>query len=168
MKVTAHSITVPVFVRTLTNLSGILDKAAAFCEQRKVREGVLMDARLFPDMFPLTMQVRIACDFARGGVARLTGQEPPKFEDDETSLSDLKKRIARSIEYVQGFTEAQLAGCEDRRIVRTVGGREIVFDGYGYLAQFVLPNFFFHVTTAYDILRSNGVELGKRDYIGAL
>lgn len=168
MKVTAHSITVPVFVRMLTNLSGILDKAAAFCAQRKVRETVLMEARLFPDMFPLTMQVRIACDFARGGVSRLAGEEPPKYEDTEATLADLKGRIARSIAYVQGFSESQLADCESRRVVRTIGGREIVFDGYGYIAQFVLPNFFFHVTTAYDILRANGVELGKRDYIGAL
>ena len=168
MQVTPHSITVPLFVRTLANLAGILDKAAAFCAQRKVKESVLMEARLFPDMYPLTMQVRIACDFARGGAARLAGQEPPKFEDNEASLADLKARIARSIDYVQEFTEAQLAGCETRRIVRTIGGREVVFDGYGYLAQFVLPNFFFHVTTAYDILRANGVDLGKRDYIGPL
>ncbi len=166
--ITAHSITVPVFTRMLGNLSAILDKAAAFCEQRKVKETVLMEARLFPDMFPLAMQVRIACDFARGGVSRLAGQEPPKYEDNEASFADLKGRIARSIDYVQQFTPAQLADCEGRRIVRTTGGRETVFDGYGYVAQFVLPNFFFHVATAYGILRANGVELGKRDYIGPL
>lgn len=168
MKVTPYSMTAPVFVRMLTHLSGILDKAASYCEQRKVKESVLLEARLFPDMFPLTMQVRIACDFARGGVSRLAGEEPTKFEDNETTLADLKGRIARSIEYVQRFSEAQLAGSEERRIVRTIGGKETVFDGYGYLAQFVLPNFFFHVTTAYAILRTNGVELGKRDFIGPI
>lgn len=167
MQVNAYSMTVPVFVRTLSNLAGILDKAAAFCEQRKVKESVLMEARLFPDMYPLALQVRIACDVARGATARLAGEEPPKFEDNEATLADLKTRIARTTEYVQRFGAAQLSDAEGRRIVRTVGGREIAFDGYTYLAQFALPNFFFHVTTAYDILRSNGVELGKRDYLGS-
>jgi hypothetical protein len=168
MQVSMYTISVPVFVRMLTNLDAILGKAAAYAEARKIEPSVLMNARLFPDMFPLTMQVRIAADFARGGVARLIGQEPPKYEDNETSFADLKDRIARSIAYVQGFSAAQIDGTEERRIVRTVAGKEHEFTGYIYLTQLVLPNLFFHITTAYDILRHNGVELGKRDYIGAL
>jgi len=163
-----HALSVPVFVKTLTALSGVLDKAAAHAEARKINPSVLLGARLFPDMFPLARQVQIACDFAKGAAARLAGQEPPAFEDNEASFDELKARIAKTVDYVQSVPESAFAGSEARAI--EVKGRErtLNFTGSVYLAHFVLPNFFFHATTAYDILRHNGVELGKKDFIGPL
>jgi len=163
-----HATSIPVFVKTLTALSGVLDKAAAHAEARKINPSVLLGARLFPDMFPLARQVQIACDFAKGAAARLAGQEPPVFADDEATFADLKARIAKTVDYVQSVPESAFAGSESRAI--EVKGRErtLSFTGIVYIAHFVLPNFFFHATTAYDILRHNGVELGKKDFIGPL
>jgi hypothetical protein len=161
-----YSLSAPVFVRMLRNLDGVLDKGAAYAVERKIEPAVLVNARLFPDMFPLSAQVRIAGDFAKGAVARLTGNEPPKYEDNETTLDDLKARIAKTIAYVEGFRPQQFEGAETRTISLKMRGEDKTFDGLTYLANIVLPNFYFHVTTAYDILRHNGVELGKRDFVG--
>jgi hypothetical protein len=163
-----YTMSVPVFVKTLGNLSAILDKAAAYAEARKIDPAVLLAARLYPDMFPLTKQIQVACDFAKGTVARLAGQEPPKYDDTETTIDELKARIAKTVDYVQGFTPAQLAGAEEREVQMKIRDRTLAFKGQPYLAHMALPNFFFHATTAYDILRHNGVELGKRDFIGAI
>jgi hypothetical protein len=163
-----HSMSVPVFAKTLGNLSAILDKAAAHAEAKKIDPAVLLAARLYPDMFPLTKQVQVACDFAKGTVARLAGEEPPKYDDTETTIEALKARIARTVDYVQGFQAARFAGAEERDVQMKIRDQTLSFKGLPYLAHVALPNFFFHATTAYDILRHNGVELGKRDFIGAI
>lgn len=161
-----HSMSVPIFAKTLGNLAAILDKAAAHAETRKFDPAVLLTARLYPDMFSLTKQIQIACDFAKGSVARLAGQEPPKYDDNETTIAELKDRIGRTISFIEGFTEAQFAGAETREVVLKIRDQTLTYKGLPYLAHVALPNFFFHTTTAYDILRHNGVELGKRDFIG--
>ena len=161
-----YSLSAPVFVRMLRNLDGVLDKGAAYAVARKIDPAVLVNARLFPDMFPLAAQVRIAGDFAKGAVARLTGNEPPKYEDNEATLDDLKARIAKTIAYIEGFKPEQFEGADRRTVTMKMRGEDKSFDGVTYLANIVLPNFYFHVTTAYDILRHNGVELGKRDFVG--
>ncbi len=161
-----YSLSAPVFVRMLRNLDGVLDKGAAYAAARKIEPSVLVNARLFPDMVPLTAQVRIAGDFAKGAVARLTGHEPPKYEDNEATFDDLKARIAKTIAYVESFRPEQFEGAETRTVTMKMRGEDKSFDGLTYLANIVLPNFYFHVTTAYDILRHNGVELGKRDFVG--
>ena len=161
-----YALSVPVFVRMLRNLEGVLDKGAEHAAARKIDPAVLVGARLFPDMFPLAAQVRIASDFAKGAVARLSGNEPPKFEDGEATFDDLKARIAKTIAYVESFRPDQFEGAEARTVTMKMRGEDKAFDGVTYLANIVLPNFYFHVTTAYDILRHNGVELGKRDFIG--
>jgi hypothetical protein len=163
-----YSMSVPVFAKTLGNLSAILDKAAAHAEAKKIDPSVLLAARLFPDMFPLTKQVQVACDFAKGTVARLAGEEPPKYDDNETTIEALKARIARTVDYVQGFQAARFAGAEERDVQMKIRDQTLSFKGLPYLAHMALPNFFFHAATAYDILRHNGVELGKRDFIGAI
>jgi hypothetical protein len=163
-----YAMSVPVFVRMLGNLSAILDKAAAHAEARKIEPSVLVNARLFPDMFPLLRQVRIAADYAKGATARLSGNDPPKYEDNETSFADLKARIARTLEYVQSQDAERFRGSDERDIELTLRGEVRRFKGAHYLAHIVLPNFYFHVTTAYDILRHNGVELGKGDFTGPL
>jgi hypothetical protein len=163
-----YSMSVPVFAKTLGNLSAVLDKAAAHAEAKKIDPSVLLAARLYPDMFPLTKQVQVACDFAKGTVARLAGEEPPKYDDNETTIEALKARIARTVDYVQGFQAARFAGAEERDVQMKIRDQTLNFKGLPYLAHMALPNFFFHATTAYDILRHNGVELGKRDFIGAI
>ncbi len=161
-----HSLSAPVFVRMLRNLDGVLEKGAAHAVARKIEPAVLVNARLVPDMFPLAAQVRIAGDFAKGAVARLTGNEPPKYEDNEATFDDLKARIARTVTFIEGFRPEQFEGADTRTISLKMRGEDKAFDGLTYLANIVLPNFYFHLTTAYDILRHNGVELGKRDFVG--
>jgi hypothetical protein len=161
-----YTLSAPVFVRMLRNLETVLDKGAAYAAARKIDPAVLVNARLFPDMFPLSAQVRIAGDFAKGAVARLTGNEPPKYEDNEATFDDLKARIANTIAYVESFKPEQFADAATRTVTMKMRGEDKSFDGTTYLANIVLPNFYFHITTAYDILRHNGVELGKRDFIG--
>lgn len=163
-----YAMSVPVFVKSLGSVSAILDKAAAHAEARKIDPSVLLAARLYPDMFALTKQVQVACDFAKGSVARLAGQEPPKYDDTETTIDALKARIARTITFVQGFAESQFEGSETRDISLKIRDQVLTYKGYPYLAHIALPNFFFHAVTAYDILRHNGVELGKRDFIGTV
>ncbi len=165
MAISMFRASVPVFLQMLPCLSAILDKAAAFAEGKKIEPSVLLNARLAPDMYPLTRQVQIATDFAKGTVARLAGQEPPKYADTETSIAELKARIAKTIDFIKSFTPAQIDGSEDRQISFPLGGETRNFQGENYLVNFALPNFFFHVSAAYTILRHNGVDIGKRDYM---
>jgi len=166
MAISMYQASAPRFANTLRNLSAILDKAQAHCEAKNIDPLVLAASRLYPDMFALARQVQIACDNAKGAVARLAGVEVTRHEDSEQSLAELKARIAKTLEIVERFKPAQIDGSEERDIVLTLGKTEVKFKGMQYLLGFALPNFYFHVVTAYDILRHNGVELGKRDYIG--
>jgi len=168
MTISMYQASVPVMLRTLTNLKGILAKAAAHAQAKKIDEAVLLNARLYPDMFPLTRQVQIACDFARATAARLAGREPLSLEENEKSFAELTARIDHSIDFVRSIPDGAIEGSEGREIVRPVRGEPKKFTGINYLLQFALPNFFFHATTAYAILRHSGVEIGKSDYIGTL
>jgi hypothetical protein len=156
----------PRLVNALKNLSAILDKAQAHAEAKKIEPTVFTHCRLFPDMLPMNRQVQIACDTAKGAVARLAGVEVPKHEDTEETFAELKARIAKTVDFIQTIKPAQIDGSEEKNIHLKLGSREVDYKGMQYLLGFALPNFYFHVTTAYDILRHNGVELGKRDYIG--
>ena len=156
----------PVFLQGLKGLKGVLVKAAAHAETRKIDPAALLQARLYPDMFSLTRQVQIACDFAKGAAARLAGVEPPAFEDVETGFDDLLARIDRTCAFIEGLDRAAITGSEDRDVVLVRRGESQTFKGQAYLLHQALPNFWFHVTTAYAILRHNGVEVGKRDFIG--
>ena len=168
MSVSMYNAAVPVCIRALTNLAHILDKGAAHAEAKKIDPSVLINARLFPDMFPLSRQVQIAADIAKGCASRLAGQEPPKFEDNETTFDELKARVEKTITHLRSFTPAQIDGSEEKTISFTIGGRPLTFKGLQYLQDFVLPNVYFHVTTAYALLRHNGVEIGKQDFLGSL
>jgi len=156
----------PMFVRHLTALTAILKTAAAFAEARKIEASVLLNARLAPDQFPLVRQVQIATDGAKGGIARLAGLEAPAYPDDEATFEQLEARIDKTIAFLQSVTPDQVDGSEDRPIKLKLRNGELDFIGQAFLLHFVIPNFFFHVTTAYAILRHNGVEIGKRDYLG--
>lgn len=166
MAISMYQASAPAFDKMLANLGAILGKAATWAEGRKIDPAVLMGARLAPDMFPLTRQVQIACDFAKGTCARLAGVEPPKYEDNEASLADLQARIARTRAYISTFKAPQIDGSEERPVKFKAGSRELDFKGQAYLTGFALPNFYFHYTMAYAILRHNGLELTKPDYIG--
>ena len=166
MTISMYQASAPRFANTLNNLSAVLDKAAAHCEAKKIDPLVLAGSRLYPDMFPLLRQVQIACDNAKGAVARLAGLEVPKHEDTETTLEELKARIAKTIAFVATVKPAQVDGSEEKDVHLKLGKLEVTWKGMQYLCGFALPNFYFHVVTAYDILRHNGVEIGKRDYIG--
>jgi len=168
MALSMYQASAPVFARGLTNLGGILAKAAAHAASAKIDEGVFLNARLFPNMLPFARQIQIATDFARGTTARLAGTEPPKWEDNETTFAELIARVERAIAAVNGITAAQIDGSETRSVTRQVRGEAKTLAGVDYLLQYSLPNFFFHVTTAYAILRSNGVDVGKGDFIGPL
>jgi uncharacterized protein len=166
MALSMYQTSVPIFVKTLGNLSAILDKGAAYAAAKKVDQSVLLGYRIAPDMLAFVRQVQIACDFAKGATARLAGMAVPAWEDTEKSIDDLKARIAKTIDYVKGFKPEQIDGSEDRDIQVSVAGNPVTYKGQPYLLHSVLPNFFFHTTTAYDILRHCGVEVGKRDFIG--
>ena len=166
MTISMYQASAPAFDKMLANLGAILGKAATWAEGRKIDPAVLMGARLAPDMFPLTRQVQIACDFAKGTCARLAGVEPPKYDDNEASLADLQARIARTRQYISTFKAPQIDGSEERPVKFKAGTRELDFKGQAYLFRFALPNFYFHYTMAYAILRHNGLELTKPDYIG--
>ena len=166
MTISMYQASVPCFVRTLGNLSAILDKAQAHVDAKKLDATALTGYRLFPDMLPMTRQVQIACDAAKGLVARLSGLENPVHEDTEKTLVELQARIAKTLAFVQSVTPAQLDGTEEKDIVVKRGDVETHYQGMQYLLGNALPNFYFHVTTAYNILRHNGVEIGKRDYLG--
>jgi hypothetical protein len=161
-----HAVAVPAFLNTLGALAKILDKAAAHCEGKKIDPAVLLTMRLYPDMFAFTKQVQLTCDFAKNTVGRLTG-EPPKFPDEEKSFEELKARIAKTVDYIKGFKPDQLDATEDKDVTFPIGPQQtMTLKGAQYLIGFGLPNFYFHATTAYDILRHCGVELGKRDFLG--
>ena len=168
MKISMHALSVEVFSSSLVNLSSILEKGFAHATQRKFDPAVLLAARLAPDMLPLTRHVQIACDLAKNSVARLAAQEPPRFEDNETSFEQLQVRIARVIDYLRSVPASALEGSETREIKVTTGQRAYEFQGLEFLQRWAIPNVFFHVTTSYAILRHNGVEIGKRDFLGAL
>jgi hypothetical protein len=165
MAISMYRASAPVFLQMLPCLSAVLDKAAAHAAARKIDPTALLQARLYPDMFPLPRQVQIAADFAKGAMARLAGVEPPKYADTEATFDELKARIAKTIDFIKEFKPSQIDGSEERDIVLQMGGQTRNFKGENYLINTVLPNFFFHVTTAYAILRHNGVEIGKTDYM---
>jgi uncharacterized protein len=157
----------PFFLRSLTALSAIIAKADAHCAANKINPAVLFNDRLYPNMLPFAVQVQIACDHVKGAAARLTETENPKFEDNAATFADLQDRIARTIAFVQSVPEAAYEGAENRTISLKAGPRELSFPGAVYLSGYAIPNFYFHMTTAYNILRHNGVELGKTDFLGA-
>jgi hypothetical protein len=167
MSISMHAASVPVFTQMLGSLSGLLHKAESHAEQRKIDADALLQARLFPDMFPLRRQVQIACDFARGVSARLAGVEVPSFPDTEKTFAELQALIEKTLSFIGGLSPSQFDKSESREIVTRPGTpKEKRFNGQAYLLSYGLPQFFFHVTTAYALLRHNGVELGKGDYMG--
>lgn len=161
-----YAVTVPPIARSLTNLRAILEKAAAHAEAKKIDPSVLINARLYPDMFPLSRQVQIASDTAKGAVSRLAGLEPPKYEDNESTFPELLARLDKTIALLESFKPEQIDGSEGKTINLPMHEKTLTFDGLHYLLDFVLPNVYFHVTTAYAILRHNGVEIGKKDFLG--
>ncbi len=161
-----YDATIPPIKHTLNNLSAVLKKAQVYAEAKKIDPSVLLAARLFPDMYPLSRQVQIATDMSKGAAARLAGVEIPKYEDNETTFDDLQARISKTIAFLDGIKPVQLEGAETRDISIAVGKSELAFTGQDYLLSWVNPNVYFHVTTAYDILRHNGLELSKRDFLG--
>jgi len=166
MPLSMYQASVPRFINMLTNLSAILDKAQAHVDAKKLDETALTSFRLYPDMLPMSKQVQIACDTAKGLVARLAGVEIPAYEDNEKTLADLKTRIAKTMAFIQTFTPAQIDGTEGKDIVVKRGEKETHYKGMQFLLGHALPNLYFHVTTTYAMLRHNGVEIGKRDYLG--
>jgi hypothetical protein len=166
MQISMYRASVPVLARALRNLAAVLRKGEAHAKSRNVDPAVLLGYRLAPDMYPLTRQVQIAADMAKGCVARLAGVEVPSYEDYETTFEDLYARLDRTIAFVEGFEPAQIDGSEQRSITLKTRKGELNFEGLPYLMHFVLPNVHFHSTVAYSILRHCGVELGKADYLG--
>lgn len=166
MSLSLYSASIPQFVRMFGNLSAILDKAVAFSEERKIDHAVLLNARLAPDMHPLTRQVQIASDLAKGCAARLAGVEPPSFADNESSFAELQARIGKTLEFIRSVTPEQINAGAGREILLKFPNSEFNFKAPDYVLHFVLPNFYFHVTTAYAILRHNGLAIGKMDYMG--
>ena len=168
MSLSMYQASIPAFVQMLNNLSAILDKAEAHAANRKIDPEVLLNYRLAPDMLPFVRQIQIAADLAKGAAARLAGVEVPKHDDTEKTFADLKARLAKTAAFVQSFKPTDIDGSEDREIRLMLGEHTMNFKGQPYLVHFVMPNFYFHGTTAYDILRQCGVELGKRDFIGTI
>jgi hypothetical protein len=168
MSISMYQASIPTLVHMLRNLDGILAKAGAHAEAKRIDPSVLVSSRLYPDMFPLARQVQIATDMAKGCGARLAGQEPPRYEDTEATLSELSGRIHKTIAYLESLKAEAIEGSEARVITLKLRDASVTFQGTSYLLNFVLPNFYFHVTAAYAILRHNGVELGKQDYLGKI
>ena len=166
MSISLYDVSIPVFTLSLNNLSAILDKAESHGEAKKVDPKVIPQARLIVDMLPLSAQIQIACDTAKGAAARLAGVAVPKHEDTEATLSELKARVAKTLDFIKTIKPEQLQGAETREVVLQFPQSTLKFNGLNYLTNFALPNFFFHVTMAYALLRKNGVDLGKRDFLG--
>lgn len=166
MKISMYQASVPVFIRMLKNLAAILAKGATYAEAKKIEPTVLINSRLYPDMFPLARQIQIASDVAKGCGARLAGLEPPKFEDNEATFPELFARIDNTVAYLETLKPEQIDGSEHRTITLQIRNQTMTFLGMPFLLNFALPNFYFHVTTAYDILRHCGIEIGKQDFIG--
>jgi hypothetical protein len=162
-----HSTSIPYFVRALKNLSAILEKGAAHAQENDIDPSILVTDRLFPDMFPLSRQVQIACDVSKGAAARISGIEAPSHEDNESSFEELIARINKTIEFLNSLPTDKINGTEEKEIKFQAGPYELDFTGATYLSMWALPNIYFHVTTTYNILRHNGVALGKIDYVGA-
>src|SRR5881394_3572220 len=166
MTISMYQASAPRFANILRNLSAIMDKAEAHCSAKKIDPAALTSYRLYPDMFPFTRQVQIACDTAKGAVARLAGVEIPKHEDTEQTFAELKARIAKTLDFVESVPAGKIDGSEEKEVVLQMRSGERRFKGLQYLLGHAYPNFYFHVTTAYNILRHNGVEVGKQDFIG--
>jgi hypothetical protein len=167
MTITMYQASVPVFKRALANLDAILSKAVAYAEARKIEPSALLTARLAPDMYHLTRQVQVACDSAKFTAAYLAGVEAPRHEDNEASFAELKARIASTINFLDTLKPQQIDGSEERTITRKFGEQTFTFKGLDYLLRFGIPNVYFHVMAAYTILRHNGLDIGKRDFLGA-
>jgi hypothetical protein len=168
MSLSMYQASVPPFLQLLGALSAILDKAIAHAAAKKIDQSVFLSARLAPDMFALVRQIQVAADFAKNTAGRLAGVELPKFADEEKSFEELKVRIAKSMDFLKGLKPAQIDGSEAKEITFPLGGKPTTFKGQQYLVNFALPNFYFHLTAAYAILRHNGVELAKRDFLGTV
>jgi len=168
MPVSLYDVSIPVLTLNLNNLSAILDKAALYEAAKKLDPKVVPQTRLIADMLPLSAQIQIACDTAKGAAARLAGVDAPKHEDTESTLAELKARVAKTLDFVKTIKPEQLQGAESREIVLQFPQTTLKFNGINYLTNFVLPNFFFHMTMAYALLRKNGVDLGKRDFLGPI
>ncbi len=167
MSLSMYQASVPAFILGLTNLSAIIDKAAAHAKEKNIDDSVFVNSRIFPDMFPFSKQVQIACDMAARGAARLAGAEIPSFPDTETTFAELKERVAKAKAFVEKFTPAQIDGSEAKDISFNVAGKyDMKFTGQAFLTTWALPNFYFHITIAYAILRHNGIDVGKMDYLG--
>lgn len=166
MAITMYQASVPAFQRSLTNLKGILQKAADHAAARKIDESVFLQSRLYPDMLAMGRQVQIAADFAKGATARLAGQDVPKYNDTETTFAEMIARIDKTLAFIGGFKAEQIDGTEGRDISITIAGNPVAFKGQPYLIHFAIPNFYFHMSMAYAILRHNGVEIGKGDFLG--
>jgi hypothetical protein len=166
MTISMYQASVPIFIRMLNNLCAILEKAAAHAEAKKIDPSVLVNSRLYPDMLPLARQVQIASDQAKGCGARLAGMEPPKFEDNEETFPELIARIQKTMSFLRELKPEQIDGAEEKTITLQLRNDTMTFNGMPYLLNFALPNFYFHVATAYGILRHCGIDIGKRDYLG--
>ncbi|WP_291866341.1 DUF1993 domain-containing protein [Bradyrhizobium sp.] len=162
-----YDVSVPAYLQILNSLTGILGKAEAHCTAKKIQPDVLLGARLYPDMLTLSRQIQLVCDFATKGCARLTGSEVPSIPDTEKSFDELKARLARTVDYVKSFKSAQFDGADAREVTFPAGpDKSMTMKGQQFLSQFSLPNFYFHAATVHGILRHNGVEIGKRDFLG--
>jgi uncharacterized protein len=166
MKISMYQVSMPVFKRMLSNLTEILQKGALYAEAKKIDPAVLIASRLYPDMFALARQVQVATDTAKGCAARLAGKEIPKYEDNEATFPELIARVKKTVAFLDTFKPEQIDGTEDRSITLKLRSGDLTFTGISYLLHFAMPNFYFHVTTAYDILRHNGVEIGKMEFLG--
>ena len=166
MSLSMYQASTPFFIRMLGNLSNILTKAETWAESKKIDPSVLINARLAPDMFPLSRQVQIATDVVKGCPARLAGAEPPSFPDNEASFPELQARIKKTIDFLQSIPAGKIDGSEDKKVTLKIRDKEIAFTGTQYLFGFVIPNMYFHITTAYAILRHNGLDIGKMDFLG--
>jgi hypothetical protein len=168
MALSMYQASVPAYTQMLKTLSAVLKKAEAHAEAKKIDPSVFVNARLYPDMAPLSRQIQIATDQVKGGLSRLAGTEPPKWEDTETTFADLQARIQKALDFAAAIKPEQVDGTEDREEVLKVGPNDMKFKAQQFLINFSLPNFYFHIVTAYDILRHNGVEIGKRDFLGSI
>jgi len=165
MQISVYTMTVETFLPMLANLTKMLDKASEYATAKKFDSAVLANARLAPDMFSLIQQVQLTTDFAKSGCARLAGVDIPKFEDNEKTIEDLKARIKKTVDFVSGMKADSFKGAEDRDVVIPMRDRKLEFKGLDFLRNWLVPNFFFHLTAAYSILRHNGVDVGKRDFL---
>jgi hypothetical protein len=168
MSLSMYQVSIPVFISQLNNLSGILKKAEEHALAKKIESEIFINARLAPDMFPLSRQVQIATDGVKGCAARLAGVEVPSFPDTEKTFAELQARITKTIDFLNTFKASQIDGTEERKVTLKLRGEDTTFPGQVYLLSFVLPNLYFHITTTYAILRHNGVDLGKRDFLANL